>query len=72
MRLPSRAAVDSTAHLGYVRPNWLHEPGYRRLAGLNGFPVQEAIIRQLWIVDDLGLNSHWVNRYQELRARVRS
>ncbi len=60
------------APLSYLREPWLHEPGYRQLMNLPGRPVSYALVRQLWVLDDLGLNKSWIERFKELRRRVRS
>jgi hypothetical protein len=58
--------------LSYLRKPWIHEPGYRQLMNLSGRPVSFALVRQLWVIDDLGLNRSWIGRFRELRRRVRS
>jgi hypothetical protein len=58
--------------LCYVRKSWLHEPGYREITRLPGFPVSFALVRKLWVIDDRGLNASWIMRFNELRRRVRS
>jgi hypothetical protein len=58
--------------LSYLREPWIHEPGYRQLMNLPGRPVSFALVRQLWVMDDLGLNRSWIRRFGELRRRVRS
>ena len=58
--------------LSYLREPWMHEPGYRDLVNLPGRPVSFAMVRQLWVMDDLGLNRSWIGRFRELRRKVRS
>jgi hypothetical protein len=57
--------------LSYVRKPWLHEPGYREITELPGHPVSFALVRNLWTIDDRGLNASWRKRFSELRRRVR-
>ena len=57
--------------LSYVRKPWLHEPGYREIMKLPARPMAFARVRNLWSVDDRGLNASWIKRFRELRARVR-
>jgi capsular polysaccharide biosynthesis protein len=54
------------------RQPWLHEPGYRKLSGIEGHQSEHALIERLWAFDDRGLNDHRVSRMNELRARIRS
>jgi hypothetical protein len=58
--------------LSYVRKPWLHEPGYREIMNLPGLPVSFALVRSLWTIDDRGLNAAWIQRFRELRRRVRN
>ena len=57
--------------LSYAKRPWIHEPGYREMVNLPGAPVSFASVRDLWIVDDRGLNKEWRGRFRELRTRVR-
>ena len=57
--------------LSFEGTPWMHELGYRQLMELPGHPISYARIRRLWVMDDLGLNSNWISRFKELRARVR-
>ncbi|ANW00426.1 hypothetical protein LMTR13_09860 [Bradyrhizobium icense] len=57
--------------LSFEGKPWMHEAGYRELMELPGLPVSYARIERLWVIDDLGLNSSWISRFKELRARVR-
>jgi Glycosyltransferase 61 len=57
--------------LSYAKRPWIHEPGYREMVNLPGTAVSFASVRDLWIVDDSGLNKEWRGRFRELRTRVR-
>jgi capsular polysaccharide biosynthesis protein len=57
--------------LSFRREPWFHEPGYRELMNLPGDFISFARVKNLWVVNDIGLNAGWVTRFKELRRRVR-
>ncbi len=50
---------------------WLHEPGYRKITGLQDERASFVRIRDLTIADDRGFNDGWQMRAQALRERIR-
>jgi capsular polysaccharide biosynthesis protein len=58
------------AALSYAKEPWMHESGYREMVNLPGRAVSFASVRDLWIIDDRGLNEEWRARFRELRTRV--
>jgi capsular polysaccharide biosynthesis protein len=58
--------------LGFRRQPWLHENEYRRLLHMESSHSRYARVANLWITDERTLNSGWVSRYEELRARLRA
>ncbi|WP_118857254.1 glycosyltransferase 61 family protein [Sphingomonas mesophila] len=58
--------------LSFTYEPWMHQAGYRTLFALPGFTTSTARVRNLWIVDDRGLNSGWSRRFLELRDRLRA
>ena len=60
-----------TALTDVTKP-WPHEMGYRELVGLKAIKTEHARIDRLWVIDDRGVNAFWVERFQELRRRVRA
>jgi len=58
--------------LSFKKAPWLHEPGYRKMLGLQGMQISFARVGRLWVIDDRGLNAGWVKRFRELRTRVRT
>jgi hypothetical protein len=66
------AEQRNLAALSFEREPWIHEPGYRELMKLSGAPVSFAQVRNLWVIDDRGLNAGWIARFRELRRRIRA
>lgn len=58
--------------LSFDRRPWLHEPEYRRVLRMAPSSTRYARVRNLWITDERALNSGWVSRFEELRARLRA
>lgn len=56
----------------FRRQPWLHERDYRRLLHMEPSPSRYARVGNLWITDERSLNSGWVSRFEELRARLRA
>lgn len=67
--LAEQRGLPALSYAGHV---WKHERGYRELTNLRGFPVSQCTVDNLWVIDDRGLNSSWVRRFQELRSRIRA
>jgi len=58
--------------IGLARKPWLHEPGYRAIAQLPCLYPYRARIKRLVMLDDRGLNTHWMHRFHALRERMRA
>lgn len=58
--------------LTYGAGKWVHEQGYRELAGLQSQNITAAKFQKLWVVDDRGLNDGWVRRMEKLRSTIRA
>lgn len=56
--------------IGLAREPWLHEPDYRSRAGLYCNYVYKAKVKRLLVLDDRGLNTHWMTRFAALRKRM--
>ena len=50
---------------------WRHEAGYRDLLSLQAGRLRSGFVRNLWVIDDRGINDGWLARFEHLRALVR-
>lgn len=55
-----------------VNQAWRHAGAYVARAGLTPVPAQMVAARELWLADDLGMNSHRRARMQALRDRLQA
>ncbi|AUH63784.1 glycosyltransferase 61 family protein [Paracoccus zhejiangensis] len=59
------------APFGRRRSGWTHAHDYRRMMDINVPELGDTALGQVWLFDDIGMNSNRRQRMQQLRERLR-